>query len=162
MNTMEAIEQATESVRQVAEKSALNKQDTLKAISESTTERFQLLQEIEEIEEVLKRKKDRIREIEESVIPTLMDGVGIPEIKLPSGHKITVSDHIAVSIIKNLEADAFEWLEEHNYGDIIKNELSVTFDKKENEKAQELRQKLQEEGFNPSIRRNVHSSTLKA
>lgn len=162
MSELDLIEQATNSIKEAAEKSVASKTDTLQAINEAAQERFKLLSEIEELGAQMQVKQDRVKKIEEELIPGIMDNVGIPEIKLPSGHKVSVSDHVAVSIPKTTETEAFGWLEDHNFGDIIKNELVVSFDKAENDKAKQLQKELIEEGYDPSIKRGVHPSTLRA
>lgn len=162
MSELELIEQATNSIKEAAEKSVASRTDTLQAISEAAQERFKLLSEVESLNAQLEERQNRIKQIEEEIIPGIMDNVGIPEVKLPSGHKVSVSDYIFISIPKASEDEAFSWLEQNNHGDIIKNELSITFGKEENEKAIQLKTELMEEGYDPKIKRGVHPSILRA
>lgn len=136
--------------------------DTLLRISEALQRRSVLLKQVAHLDELIKTKLDDLKAVEEKELPELLDSVGMKELTLSTGEKLTLSDHVSVNITKAAEDDAFSWLEQNGYGDIIKNELTVKFDKDENEKVAVLRQQLTQEGFHPSVKKQVHPSTLKA
>ena len=104
------------------------------------------------------------KKVSEEDIPNLMTELGISEFKLADGSKISVKPFYSGSLAQsnpNREA-AFKWLKENGFDDIIKNEVSVSFGRGEEEKAAIAMAQLESVGFEPSQDRNVHASTLKA
>jgi hypothetical protein len=77
---------------------------------------------------------------------------------------LTVSRKMMVhaSIPVDRKDEAFAWLREHNLDDIIKNDVTVSFGKGEDNIAGDVVGFLQERGFDPSTKTYVHPSTLKA
>ena len=70
--------------------------------------------------------------------------------------------YYAASIsIKNREA-AYSWLRENGLGDIIKNDITVTFGRGEDNKAAEYASLAQGQGYEPVQKIGVHPQTLKA
>lgn len=125
--------------------------------------------EVEKIDEALKAAKANLRRIAEEDIPAFMSELGVKEMMLASGEKITIADEVYVSITKENEPKAYAWLEEHDHGSIIKTLLVLEFGKGELERAialaEELKEKETGEGESsliPVLSRNVHAQTLKA
>ena len=88
--------------------------------------------------------------------------MGLSSIKLADGSAVDVKPYYAASIsIKNREA-AYNWLRENGLGDIIKNEVSVSFGKNEDNKAAEYANLAQSRGFQPTQKMKVEPMTLKA
>ena len=61
----------------------------------------------------------------------------------------------------NKEA-AYNWLRNNGLGDIIKNEISVSFGRNEDNKAADYANLAQERGFQPTQKMKVEPMTLKA
>ena len=57
---------------------------------------------------------------------------------------------------------AFNWLRENGLGDIIKNEISVSFGRNEDNKAADYAALAEERGFQPTQKLKVEPMTLKA
>lgn len=55
-----------------------------------------------------------------------------------------------------------KWLDDNNLGGVIKNEVVVSFDRGDNEKAKELMLELQEKQLDCLKEESVHPMTLKA
>ena len=59
-------------------------------------------------------------------------------------------------------AACYQWLEDNGLGDIIKNNVGMSFGKGENQEAKLLEDTIKNLGFIPEVKVSVHRSTLKA
>ena len=107
----------------------------------------------------LKKEHDRLSG---EVIPTMMAEMGLAHLKLMDGSSVDVKPHYSASItIANKEAE-FKWLRDNGLGDIIKNEISVSFGRNEENKAADYANLAQERGYQPTQKLKVEPMTLKA
>ena len=121
-----------------------------------------LNQEVKKDEEDLKQKKKNLEHISGEVIPTMMAEMGLSHLKLMDGSSVDVKPNYSASItIANREA-AFKWLRDNGLGDIIKNEISVSFGRNEDNKAADYAALAQERGYQPTQKLKVEPMTLKA
>ncbi len=120
--------------------------------------------EIFELEEQLKNKKKEADYISSSVIPELLAEQGLSEIKLSDGSKVSVKKEFRATLKKDEIAreGAYQWLRDQNLGDIIKNNVSVTFGKGEDDKAKQLLDLAAENGYEPQQKSDVAWNTLTA
>ena len=120
--------------------------------------------EIAELEERLKDKKSDADHISSKVIPELLAEQGLSEIKLADGSKVSVRKEFRATLPKDeVRRDAaYKWLRDQGLGDIIKNNVSVTFGKGEDDKAKQLLNLAVENGFQPSQKSDVAWNTLTA
>jgi hypothetical protein len=125
--------------------------------------------DVEKADLALKAAKATMRRIAEDDIPSFMSELGVKEMTLASGEKITVSDEVYVGISKENEEKAYLWLEENGSGSIIKTVLTIQFGKGELDRAVELANELKEKEtddgqspLDPVLSRDVHAQTLKA
>ena len=103
--------------------------------------------EIAALEEQLKNKKAEADDISSRVIPELLAEQGLSEIKLADGSKVSVKKEFRCTLPKDevKENAAYQWLRDQGLGDIIKNNVFVTFGKGEDDKASNcltLRQRM--------------------
>lgn len=120
---------------------------------------------VEEMEDELKRVKERVRKLEEEEIPEAMDKIRMSEFTLLDGSKISVGKFIRASIAKDRKEQVLQWLEDEGHDGIIKTEVSVAFGKGEYEIAQAFAQFVR--GFNekpvePELGRDVNTATFKS
>ena len=118
--------------------------------------------EINDIEEQLKKKKDYKKHLSENVLPNLFAEVGLSELKLADGRLISVKDYYGASIKPEKKAMAYAWLRNNGFGDLVKNQVSCSFGRNEDEKAKGLLEHLNKEGYESSQREWVEPSTLRA
>jgi len=119
-------------------------------------------EEISKLKEQLKNKEDYERKLSREVLPSLFSEVGLSELKLADGRKIKVSEYFRASIkVENREL-AYTWLRNNGFGDLIKNQVSCSFGRDEDEKARRLIDALGERGYQSSQREWVEPSTLRA
>ena len=120
--------------------------------------------EIAELEDKLKKKKEEADHISSKVIPELLAEQGLSEIKLADGSKVSVKQEFRCTLPKDetKRAQAYEWLRNEKLGDIIKNNVFVTFGKGEDDKAKSLIDLAVANGYEPSQKSDVAWNTLTA
>jgi hypothetical protein len=128
-----------------------------------------LKSQADEVAAELGNLNDEIRRLETEVLPEGLKNLGIKNITLSSGAKIQLMDIISASITDENRQAAHDWLRKHDHGDIIKNNITVSFGKGEDKYADSLRERLmvmREDGelkFGDLVQKEaVHPSTLKA
>ena len=107
----------------------------------------------------LKKEHDRLSG---EVIPTMMAEMGLAHLKLSDGSTVDVKPNYSASISIANREKAFTWLRENGLGDIIKNEISVSFGRNEDNKAADYAALAEERGFQPTQKLKVEPMTLKA
>ena len=120
--------------------------------------------EIAALEEQLKNKKLEADDIGSRVIPELLAEQGLSEIKLADGSKVSVKKEFRATVPKDdtKRENALQWLRTNGLGDIIKNNVSVTFGKGEDDKAKQLLDLAAENGYEPQQKSDVSWNTLTA
>ena len=120
--------------------------------------------EIAELEDKLKAKKEEADNISSNVIPELLAEQGLSEIKLSDGSKVSVRKEFRATLKKDEIAreGAYQWLRDQGLGDIIKNNVSVTFGKGEDDKAKQLLDLAADNGYEPQQKSDVAWNTLTA
>ncbi len=104
----------------------------------------------------------KIGAVSEEVLPSLFSEVGLSELKLSDGRKIKVSEYYRAAIkVENREA-AYAWMRNNGFGDLVKNQVTCSFGRNEDEKASSLISDLSEKGLEPTQREWVEPSTLRA
>ena len=120
--------------------------------------------DIAKLEEQLKSKKAEADDISSRVIPELLAEQGLSEIKLADGSKVSVKKEFRATLPKDdiRREAAYQWLRDQGLGDIIKNNVFVTFGKGEDNKAQQLLDLAADNGFEPQQKSDVAWNTLTA
>jgi len=120
--------------------------------------------EIAALEDQLKSKKAEADDIGSRVIPELLAEQGLTELKLKDGSKVSVKKEFRATLPKDdiRREAAYKWLRDQGLGDIIKNNVFVTFGKGEDDKAKQLLDLAAENGFEPQQKSDVAWNTLTA
>jgi len=140
----------------------ITKTENIQSLADQVERLENLNQEIEKKEKDLKQRKKDLEHLSGEVIPTMMSEMGLAHLKLMDGSSVDVKPHYSANItIANKEA-AFNWLRNNGLGDIIKNEISVSFGRNEDNKAADYAALAQERGFQPTQKLKVEPMTLKA
>ena len=140
----------------------IKKTDNIQSLADQVERLETLNREIEFAESQLKQKKKNLEHLSGEVIPTMMSEMGLSHLKLMDGSSVDVKPNYSANItIANREA-AFNWLRNNGLGDIIKNEISVSFGRNEDNKAADYAALAQERGFQPTQKLKVEPMTLKA
>ena len=117
------------------------------------------LQDKEEDVKVLKRD---LEHLSGEVIPTMMSEMGLSHLKLMDGSSVDVKPHYSATITQANKEAAFNWLRNNGLGDIIKNEISVSFGRNEDTRAADYADLAKSHGFQPTQKLKVEPMTLKA
>ena len=118
--------------------------------------------EIDALEKKLKNTKRELETLSGDIIPTMMTEMGLTQLKLIDGSSVDVKPYYAANIsLKNREA-AYNWLRSNGLGDIIKNEITVSFGRNEDNKAADYANLAKGQGYQPTQKLKVEPMTLKA
>ncbi len=113
-------------------------------------------------EDAVKQKKKDIEHLSGEVIPTMLSEMGLSFLKLQDGSSVEVKTNYSATITQANKEAAFNWLRENGLGDIIKNEISVSFGRNEDNKAADYANLAKGQGFEPQQKLKVEPMTLKA
>ena len=141
---------------------AMKKTEGIQSLADQV-ERLELCDDrIADIENDLKMMKKKRDHISGEVIPTMMSEMGLAELKLHDGSHLKVSTTQRATITDATKEAAFNWLRSNGLGDIIKNEISVSFGRNEDDKAADYAELAKGQGFHPTQKMKVEPMTLKA
>ena len=141
---------------------AMKKTDNIQSLADQVERLEAMQQQLEIQEDAIKEKKKQIQHISGEVIPTMMSEMGLAELKLHDGSHLKVSTSYRATITEANKVAAFNWLRKNGLGDIIKNEISVSFGRNEDNKAADYAALAQERGYQPTQKLKVEPMTLKA
>ena len=129
----------------------------------SLAERYtDLDEEIKEAETQLKVLKEQAKEIAEKQLPDAMAEVGMAKFTLTDGSEVTVKPFYSAKISDEKREECFSWLQDNGHEALIKDEVVLTFNRGEHEKAEEFKAQLEEQGLDYSGKMGVHPQTLTA
>ena len=140
----------------------LDRTENIKSLASQVKSLKELEDELKADEESLKNKKKEIERISGEVIPTMLSEMGLSSLKLADGSAVDVKPYYTANIsIVNREA-AYGWLRSNGLGDIIKNDITVSFGRNEDNKAAQYANLARGQGFEPTQKLKVEPMTLKA
>ena len=127
--------------------------DRLKAVGTFCEQLETVRTKIADRKSELKKLEEQEFKLENESIPTLLDEIGMKAVTLSSGSKVEIQEVYKAHISEANKPEAFMWLRDNGFDDIIKNDIVCSFGRGEEDNASELYQRLRTE---------VHASTLKA
>jgi len=140
----------------------LDRTENIKSLADQVKKLRDLEDQVKAEEQALKDKEKEIERISGDVIPTLLSEMGLSSLKLADGSAVDVKPYYAANIsVANREA-AYGWLRSNGLGDIIKNDITVSFGRNEDNKAAEYANLAQSQGYQPTQKLKVEPMTLKA
>ena len=144
-----------------------DKVDAIKAVVDpkQLTDKVQQLKDLEDeianAEESVKKLKEKANIISQFEIPEMMKEMNITKLKLKDGETVEVGNFYSASILPEKQEEAFNWLRDNGRGDIIKNDITVTFGRGEDNKAMAYATLAKGQGYEPVQKVGVHPQTLK-
>jgi hypothetical protein len=132
-----------------------------KQLADKVQQLKNLEDEIANAEAGVKKLKEQANVISQFEIPQMMKDMKLEKLKLEDGETVEVSNFYSVSILPEKQEEAFQWLRENGRGDIIKNDITVTFGRGEDNKAAEYAVLAKGQGYEPVQKVGVHPQTLK-
>ena len=136
--------------------------DSAKKLSDKVIELKDLEDEIANAEASVKKLKEKALQLSAIEIPTMMEEMHITKLKLKDGESVEVKKVYGASIPVDQKETAFQWLRNNGLGDLIKNEITVTFGMGEDNKAASYAELARGNGFEPAQKVGVSPMTLKA
>jgi len=119
-------------------------------------------EEVKEAEARLKILKEQSRDLAERQLPEAMAEVGMAKFVLTDGSEVTVKPFYSAKIGEDKRDECFNWLQDHGHEALIKDEVSITFNKGEHERAEEFKTQLEQQGIEYNGKMGVHPQTLTA
>jgi len=105
--------------------------------------------------------KARRKQVAEELLPNLMASSGLKLMQLDNGTKIRIDEFVDAKIKD--AATAFDWLRQTNNESIIKNQITISLGRGDDDKAQEVIQNLKENhDIDAEIKISIHNQTLKS
>ena len=141
---------------------AMKKTGNIQSLADQVERLEGVASDIETAESNLKELKKKRDHISGEVIPTMMSEMGLAELKLHDGSHLKVSTSYRAHISEANKEMAYNWLRNNGLGDIIKNEISVSFGRNEDNKAADYAELAKRSGFQPTQKMKVEPMTLKA
>jgi hypothetical protein len=134
--------------------------NSLGAVSDLAQTMFDTEREIEDLEKLLKEKKQNLTKLAEQDLPDLMQELNMKDFTLNNGAKVEIQDIASGSIpsataimrakpedrpeLELRQQQCFDWLRGNNAGDLIKSNVEVQFSKGEDEACNEFTKELRE------------------
>ena len=140
----------------------LDNLNNVETLSSHVLELQKLEDEIKMDEERLSQKKAQADKLSQQVIPEIMDSMKLKTMKLRDGSAIEVKEIYSATIPVDKRDGAFNWLRNNDLGDLIKNEITVSFGRNEDNKASEYANLAESNGYQPVQKLKVEPMTLKA
>ena len=140
----------------------LDKTTNINKLADKIKELQAYQQQLAVQEDAIKQKKKDIEHLSGEVIPTMLSEMGLSYLKLQDGSSVEVKTNYSATITQANKEEAFNWLRENGLGDIIKNEISVSFGRNEDNKAADYAELAKGQGFEPQQKLKVEPMTLKA
>jgi len=106
-----------------------------KSLSDQVIKLRNLEDKIVLAENSLKKLQEEADILSGDVIPTMMQEMNISTLKLADGSAVEVKPIYGASISAERKEEAFNWLRTNGLGDLIKNEVTVSFGRNEDNKA---------------------------
>ena len=141
---------------------SITQADAAKTLSDKVIELKRIEDEIQNAEESISKLKEQAKTLSQFEIPKMMEEMHITKLKLKDGESVEIKKIYGASIPQEHQEAAFTWLRNNDLGDIIKNDITVTFGRGEDNKAAEYANLAQGQGYEPVQKIGVHPQTLKA
>ena len=140
----------------------IDKTTNINKLADKIKEMQAVQKAIELDEEQIKQKKKHLDYISGEVIPTMLSEMGLSYLKLQDGSSVEVKTNYSATITQAKKEEAFNWLRQNGLGDIIKNEVVVSFGRSEDDKAAAYAELAKGQGLEPTQKLKVEPMTLKA
>ena len=128
---------------------------------------------VDAMSEELSLQKQKLKELSEVSIPEKMKELGLKEFVTHDGDKVSINSFYTAYIptlkacakdpeLATRRENAMRWLEDNGHGTLIKNEVSVKFDKSDHAKSKELYDELLKKGLVVSMNESVNPRSLQS
>ena len=140
----------------------IDRTSNIKSLADEVKRLRSMEDQIKNMEDDLKNKKKDLERVSGEIIPTLLSEMGLSSLKLADGSAVDVRPYYSATISIANREKAYSWLRLNGLGDIIKNEISVSFGRNEDTKAADYAVLAKGQGYQPTQKLKVEPMTLKA
>ena len=117
---------------------------------------------ISDLEQTLKDEKKALIKLTDEEMPSMLAEIGMASFALDDGSTVEVKQTYGASILVEKRPEAYEWLRDNGYDDIIKNTVACQFGRGEDDQASAFAAFAQQQGYDPNQKTEVHPQTLRA
>ena len=117
---------------------------------------------ISDLEQRLKDEKKELLKLTDEEMPAMLAEIGMSHFALDDGSTVEVKQTYGASILVEKRPEAFEWLRDNGYDDIINNTVACQFGRGEDDQASAFAAFAQQQGYVPDQKTEVHPQTLRA
>ena len=117
---------------------------------------------ISDLEQTLKEEKRALIKLTDEEMPSMLAEIGMSSFALDDGSTVEVKQTYGASILVDKRPEAYEWLRDNGYDDIIKNTVACQFGRGEDDQASAFAAFAQQQGYVPDQKTEVHPQTLRA
>lgn len=126
-----------------------------------------LKREVEDIEDKLKALKKQLHQMEQKDLPDLFQAAGVDKVGIPAegnqpAYDAVLKPYYHANIPEEHRAEAFAWLNEHGFGDIVKTIFKIEFGLGEDTPTREFEMLLAKSGTEYAKDMTVPWQTLTA
>ena len=114
------------------------------------------------LEGEMKQLKQELLQLTDEDLPATMQELGLSAFTTDDGASITIKPTYGAYIKVDNREEAYDWLRDNEFGDLIKNSVSCTFGRGEDEIANQFITFAEDSGYSPQQKTEVHPQTLKA
>lgn len=133
---------------------------TLREIVAVAERQVRLEEEIKKQEEELKNTKAELHRVRTQVLPNMIQSAGLSAVPLESGLIIRPEPFYSCTIQKDRAAGALQWLRDNGHGDIIKNQVVLSFGSGRDEEAEKWVERAKKKEVPYDQKESVHPQTL--
>lgn len=115
---------------------------------------------LEELEEKVVAKKERVKDLSERQLPDLMERMGLTQFVTKQGFKVEMKDKVFARIPEECRVQALQWLKDNGAGAIVRHDFKLSFKLSQRGYAEKARLLLEDSGLPYKEDPNVHHATL--
>ena len=112
-------------------------------------------QRVENLEGDLKAAKAKLLKLTDEELPAAMQELNLSAFALADGSQVSLTPTYGARIPKDKEQAAFEWLRQRNEADLIKNTVTVRFNKEQDNEARALVEDLRKKELQPEQKSTI-------
>ena len=148
-------------------------EDDLKSLTEMIDNMLKNEKAIEDTKSALKVLEQAQRQLSEVDIPTKMKEIGMKEFVTNKGDKIKIKSFYTGYIptikacsksqeLAERRQKCIDYLSKDENSSLVKNELSISFSKTQDNEAKDLKAELEKKGYAPTLNESVNANSLKS
>lgn len=142
--------------------------DELKRIVLMAEQLLEAQEQVKRLTDSLAEAKKLQAQLEQEDLPSMMQELGFKSFALKDGRQLELVEDVQCGITEANHQAAMRWLDENNFGGLIKTRLEATFNRENRAEALELAAHMREEAqkhevtVDPVVAESVHAATLKS